>query len=79
MLRHNKSYLTEDVEYRYVKKIGPIVIHKITRFTYPGSRHYRSFQVARESENRKDFLRIIVAMRSQQQRSRHTHTGRIHF
>ena len=39
------------------KKIGPIVIHKDTRFTYPGSRHYRSFQVARESENRKDFLR----------------------
>ena len=65
------------------KKIGPIVIHKDTRFTYPGSRHYRSFQVARESENRKDFLRwtrIIVAMRSQQQqRSRHAHTGRIHF
>ena len=65
------------------KKIGPIVIHKDTRFTYPGSRHYRSFQVARESENRKDFLRwtrIIVAMRSQQQqRSRHTHIGRIHF
>ena len=59
--------------YRYSQR------HKIHN---PGSRHYRSFQVARESENRKDFLRwtrIIVAMRSQQQRSRHTHTGRIHF